>query len=413
MTLQTADEIYRFNACRILIVDDDQPNHDIVSAFLDDMGVDQIISGYDGIEGLELIAQHRPHLVILDIVMPRLDGLDMLRQLRALPDFATIPVIVLTGNDSAESRDSMFAAGATDFVTKPLLAQEFIGRVHTHLKNLLLVQGLETQLDKTASTLEELRAAQSQLIQAEKMASLGGLVAGIAHEVNTPVGIVLSTATHFAAMTQRFRSLVADSKLTRSDLDTFTNQAAEAAKLLTTNAERAAKLIESFKRVSVDQTSDAKRDFNLLQYIEETLVSLSPKLKTAPVTVAVNIPHTIQCDTYPGPLSQTVTNLVINSLQHGFDDGRSGNITISAQLDADDHVTLTYQDDGKGIAAENAKHVFDPFFTTKRGSGGSGLGMHITYNLVTEALNGTIGLNSQPECGVTFTIRFPRRRTIG
>ena len=155
MTLHSAD-IYRFGDCRILIVDDDELNHEIVSFFLDEIGITQITSGYDGVEGLELIQRHKPDLIILDIVMPRLGGLDVLRQLRAQAAHAETPVIVLTGNDSSESRESMFNAGATDYVTKPLLAEEFQGRVKTHLKNLLLVSRLETQLENIAN---EMRTA--------------------------------------------------------------------------------------------------------------------------------------------------------------------------------------------------------------------------------------------------------------
>jgi len=156
MTPKTAEEIYQFDQCSVLIVDDDDFNHDVVSYFLDEIGIKTIFYGRDGIEGLELIELHRPDLVILDIVMPRLGGLDMLRELRARPGFSEIPVIVQTGNDSTESRDSMFAAGATDYVTKPLNVHEFQGRVKTHLKNLLLVKGLETRLDDIA---REMRVA--------------------------------------------------------------------------------------------------------------------------------------------------------------------------------------------------------------------------------------------------------------
>ena len=170
MTIRSAADIYRFDECSVLIVDDDDLNHEVVSFFLEEIGIKTIHSGYDGIEGLELIAQHKPHLIILDIVMPRLGGLDVLRQLRSMPAHSETPVIVLTGNDSSESRESMFAAGATDYVTKPLLAQEFQGRVKTHLKNLLLVGGLETQLETIASEMRSAAELQRSMLPPPSMA---------------------------------------------------------------------------------------------------------------------------------------------------------------------------------------------------------------------------------------------------
>ena len=267
---------------------------------------------------------------------------------------------------------------------------------------------LDKQRQQATELLDELRSTQSQLIQSEQMASLGGLVAGVAHEINTPIGIVLATASHFAALTEQFQQNLDQGKMRKSDLEGYTAQAHQAATLLTLNASRAAKLIESFKQVSVDRTSDERRNFQLKEYLNEIMTSLSPKLKGQPITVSITCPDDIQCDSYPGALSQIITNLVINSLVHGFDDGRAGTISIQAKLGAKDHVQLDYRDDGKGIPAEHIPRVFDPFFTTKRNVGGSGLGMHITYNLATGPLGGSIHLTSTIDQGVTINLRFPR-----
>jgi len=268
---------------------------------------------------------------------------------------------------------------------------------------------LEVQMRRIADTLDELRRTQSHLIQSEKMASLGALVAGVAHEVNTPVGIVLGTATHFADITQRFQGIMAEGRMRRSDLDAYVGQAGEAARLLSMNAARAAALIQSFKQVSVDQTSGERRVFALRHYIEEVLTSLTPQIKKMPVAVTVDCPGDIECDTFPGALSQIITNLVVNSLVHAFDDGRPGSIRILARLESDDVVRLSYADDGKGFAEGDVARAFDPFYTTKRGSGGSGLGLHITYNLVVGVLGGTVNLTSTPGHGASFLIRFPQR----
>lgn len=268
---------------------------------------------------------------------------------------------------------------------------------------------LEDQMLRLASTLDELRRTQSRLVQVEKLASLGSLVAGVAHEVNTPVGIVLGTATHFSAITRTMADLVKRGSLRRSELDDYLGQAEEAARLMTLNATRAAELIHGFKQVSVDQTSGECRVFVLHAYLDEILTSLGPRLKSFPVAVDVRIPEAIECNTNPGALSQIITNLVVNSLVHGFEGGRKGRIEIAATLDAStDIVRLVYSDDGKGIDGSDVPKVFDPFFTTRRGSGGSGLGLHITHNLVVGALGGWIELASAPGMGVRFEIRFPR-----
>ena len=162
--MTVGDDICRLDACRVLIVDDDELNHEIVSFFLNEIGITKIFFALDGIEGLELLEQHQPHLLVLDIMMPRMDGMEVLRRLRQKTQFAQLPVIVLTGNDTSESRESMFQVGATDFVTKPLLAQEFQARVKTHLKNLLLVQRLENQLENIANEMQTAAELQHSML---------------------------------------------------------------------------------------------------------------------------------------------------------------------------------------------------------------------------------------------------------
>ncbi|HIJ37623.1 MAG TPA: HAMP domain-containing histidine kinase, partial [Rhodospirillaceae bacterium] len=173
---------------------------------------------------------------------------------------------------------------------------------------------------------------------------------------------------------------------------------------------RAAKLVQSFKQVSVDQTSGERRVFKLAGYIEEVLASLSPKLKNRPITLSVDCPGDLECDTHPGALAQILTNLVMNALIHAFAETEPGTIRISAHSDANDTILLTFADDGKGIAIQDLPKIFDPFFTTRRGSGGTGLGLHIVHNLVVASLQGSIEVTSQS--GTAFHIRFPARTTL-
>jgi signal transduction histidine kinase len=176
---------------------------------------------------------------------------------------------------------------------------------------------------------------------------------------------------------------------------------------MTTNTQRAAALVRSFKQVAVDQSSGEQRSFNLGNYLNEVLLSLQPKLKGRPVTVAVDCAKDITLESYPGAVSQIVTNMVMNSLVHGFEEGQAGRIDIRAALEGDT-VTLAYVDDGAGMDEEQLGKLFDPFFTTKRGTGGSGLGAHILYNLVTGALGGSVHVESAPGKGLQYYFKFPR-----
>jgi signal transduction histidine kinase len=230
---------------------------------------------------------------------------------------------------------------------------------------------------------DELRQARRRLIQSEKMALLGQLVAGVAHEINTPVGICLTAATHLQTLTREITGRYAAGKLTNSDLQHFLAVAGETAGLIFTNSNRAAELIQGFKQVAVDQTSQKRRSFNLGKTIRETLLSLKPQLRHSTHEIVVEGGDDIEVDSYPGSISQVLTNLVLNALNHAYDDGReNGRIVISARKNGAE-VELSVADDGRGIPEADMKHIFEPFFSTRQGQGGSGLGLHIVYNLVT------------------------------
>ncbi len=268
---------------------------------------------------------------------------------------------------------------------------------------------LRQSRDAAERALCELKATQASLIQAEKMASLGQLVAGVAHEVNTPIGITITGASQLQALIGELSDRHAASALKKSDFQRFLSDGMEMANLILSNSTRAANLVQSFKLVAVDQSSDERRAFLLRDYIDELLRSLHPTYKArAALTISVDCPVDLELDGYPGALSQILTNLIMNALIHALDPEQPGRIAISARPRDGDMVELSVADDGNGIAPEVLPKIFDPFFTTRRGSGGSGLGLHIVYNLVTGRLHGTIGVESRPGQGTRFTLRFPQ-----
>ena len=262
-----------------------------------------------------------------------------------------------------------------------------------------------TEKKKTEEALQETRA---QLVQSEKLASLGSLVAGIAHEINTPVGISLTAASLLQDEMRAMQKKFAEGQLKRPDFEEFISAGGEAANIILANASRAAGLIQSFKMIAVDQSSNDERDILLGSYISEVLHSLRPHLRGCAVQVEVSCPQDPLIRTAPGAISQVLTNLVTNAITHAFDPGQSGRSLIATQVE-DDEIAICFSDDGKGMQPDVLARIFEPFFTTRRGSGGSGLGMHIVYNLVEQTLGGRIFVESSPGTGSRFVIRFPHR----
>lgn len=268
-------------------------------------------------------------------------------------------------------------------------------------------EAVRSARDEAERALQDLKDAQVQLIQSEKMAALGSLVAGVTHEINTPVGIALTGASLLAEKARKLRGLFEAGTMRRGDFADFMDTADEATQLMLLNIERAARLIQSFKRIAVDQASEERQVFELSDYIHEVLRSLGMRIRRSGHAVTVVCPEDLTLDSYPGAFGQILTNLVMNSLIHGYDAGRQGALRIAVAEEADE-VTLVYADDGKGIAPEVRGRVFEPFFTTCRDNGGSGLGLNIVYTLVTRTLRGQVRLDSAPGAGAAFTLRFPR-----
>ncbi len=269
-----------------------------------------------------------------------------------------------------------------------------------------LNDSLGQQVAETRTALQRLKEAQTQLVQSEKMASLGALVAGVAHEINTPVGVGVTAASTLQNSAAELKVRYETDSLRRSDLEHFVAIADESSSIILRNLQRASDLIHSFKQVAVDQSSGERRSLELKGYVEDVLASLGPKLRRSGHAVKVNAPEPLAILTYPGALAQILTNFVSNSILHAYAPGQPGTMTIDLLRDGDT-VLLRYKDDGAGIPKENLSRIFDPFFTTKRGSGGSGLGMHIVYNLVTQVLGGTIDVHSTAGKGTEFVVRFP------
>jgi signal transduction histidine kinase len=269
------------------------------------------------------------------------------------------------------------------------------------------VEQARNEMGKVVATLNQ---AQTNLQTSEKMASLGALVAGVAHELNTPIGNSLLTASALSDMVREFeRRLAEEGGLKRSALEAHLADARKACDIMGSSLTRAADLITSFKQVAVDQASGHRRRFRLDEVLRDTLATYAAQLKRANCEVVVDVPAGLQFDSYPGSLSQVLSNLIGNALLHGFDGRASGVITISARREGEDVVVLKFQDNGVGMSEVVLRKIFDPFFTTKMGQGGSGLGMNIVYNIVSGVLRGTIRVETVPAGGTSVLLVLPMR----
>jgi signal transduction histidine kinase len=268
---------------------------------------------------------------------------------------------------------------------------------------------LRASKERAESALLELNTAQQNLIDAERLAALGGLVAGVAHEVNNPIGISLTVASSFARRTEMFEAeLKSDGGLRRSQLEEFVRSSRDASQQLVANLHRAGELISSFKQVAVDRSHAEQRQFLLGEATDQIIASLKPVLKRAPIALEVDVPEGLLVDGYPGSYGQILTNLFLNAVNHAFADGRAGIISISARSRGADDIEIIFADNGAGMTPDVQRQAFDPFFTTRRNEGGTGLGLHIVYNLVTQQLGGRMMLESRLGQGTTFRIIMPR-----
>ncbi len=250
----------------------------------------------------------------------------------------------------------------------------------------------------------------AQLVESEKLAFLGSLVAGIAHEINTPVGICLTAITYVESRVREIKRQYDAGQLSKTGFDQFMSELERSDQMIISNLNRASELVRTFRGIGADQLKDDCRVFNLGSYLLEVIFSLGPKLRTMSHDIVVDCPQDLNIRSYPSAFYQIISNLVINSVTHGFDDGRSGNIRIEVRVESN-QLWLVYRDDGLGIPSEILPSIFNPFFTTKRGQGGTGLGLYIAYTLINK-LHGTIMCNSETGKGVAFTIKLPMETLV-
>ncbi len=333
------------------------------------------------------------------LLLPITSLLEVISQVRLNRDYR------LRANKYAEDEFGQLCDNFNDMIADVDCRDKEVLKARRELE--LRVCEVDVSNRELSGTLQRLKQTQQQLINTEKMASLGALVAGVAHEINTPIGVGVTAASTLQANTADAKRSYENGVLTQSALQLYWEQSLTASKMILGNLERAAGLIQSFKRVAVDQSNSEVRRFNLGEYLGEVMQSLYPQVKKAGLSYQLDCDQDLMVCSYPGAVSQIVTNLVMNAISHAFPNGESGHLHLKVWASESGEIALQFSDDGRGIPAEHLARVCDPFFTTKRGSGGSGLGLHIVYNLVTQQLCGRINIDSEVGKGSCVSLFFP------
>ena len=345
------------DAITILIADDNDTDRLLLSTFVTKLGHRVILAG-DGIEAVECYEREQPHIILLDALMPKMTGFEAALNIKKIAGTTFVPIIFLTSLSDAESLVKGLEAGGDDFLTKPY--NHLILKAKIDAFNRMRVNHNHLQ-----KALEDLEASQTRLVEREKMASLGELVAGVAHEVNTPIGVGITAISYLGSELSLLQKKYKAGELTESYLQEFLNLARESVGITQTNLRRAASLVNSFKQVAVDQSNTKARLIYLKRHMDDVILSLNPQLKIANHTITVDCPAELTCNVDAGALSQIVSNLVTNSVIHGFEDMEAGHISIRISLQ-NETIKFIYKDNGVGMAPAELNKIFEPFYTTKR-----------------------------------------------
>lgn len=393
---------------KVLVIDDDESIRASIVGYLEDR-MFTVFEAINGQKGLENIRNNNPDLILCDLRMPEMDGLEVLRRIQESGN--DTPVIVVSGTGEISDTVQALRLGAADFITKPIRDMDILFHAvdKTLEKKQLLDEqerykrDLETTNTELRETIHRYEITRDNLIETRKMAALGDLVAGIAHEINTPVGTALTASSFLEDTTREIRKSHPDSADT--DISNYIETVRTISESLVASMNKAASLVNTFKQIAVDHHFENIRHFDLRQYTSEIILGLEKQYPGTVIKTSFPQDPPILMDSYPGALSVILNNLMENSITHGFNHDVSGTITISA-VKNEENVEMTYQDNGRGMAEEVRTKVFDPFFTTRR-SAGPGLGLSIVYNMVTQKLKGSIDLESRPDNGVKFIINVP------
>lgn len=387
----------------ILVVEDTPASLKLLSDLLGNAGY-LVRQAPDGELALWSASARPPELVLLDVNMPGIDGFEVCRRLKADPALRDIPVIFLSAQYEMDDKVRGFQSGAVDFIAKPYQAEEVLARAQAHIRLARTQKALAAANGQLRQALDDLRAAREEVARSERLAALGALVAGVAHELNTPVGNSVLIASTLEDRARAFSGQISEG-LRRSDLERFAGDTVNAAGLLLRSLHKTADLIDTFKQVAIDQSNERRASFELSALVRDSLLPMVPELARHGITLELQLAPALQMDSYPRVVTHILTQLARNAELHAFEGG-GGAITVRTAAQGGGQALLEFADNGAGIAPEVLERVFEPFFTTRMGTGTGGLGLHVVHNLLSNVLGGQISVESKP--GATcFRIMLP------
>ncbi|WP_432464258.1 hybrid sensor histidine kinase/response regulator [Agarivorans sp. QJM3NY_33] len=424
----------------ILVVDDEKVIRQSIADQLEDLGY-RVLLAEHGRDGLQLMEMERPDVVLTDLRMSVMGGLEMIQV--ASQQYPNIAIIVISGAGQLADAVAALRFGAYDYLIKPVndlgILEHTINKAlekvrlltenedyKKHLEQLVdertlalakanqalslhkiqLEQLVEVRTSELQQSYQHLQQTQNQLIESAKMASLGGLVAGVAHEINTPIGICVTAASFLQGEIEQLKIKLDDRRVSRRDVNQLIEGILESSDLLSNNIKRASDLVTGFKQLAVDVSGEELSRFNLYSYIGEVIQYLHTEFKHSQHQIELSGTHQLIVESFPGAILQVISELVGNSLCHAFTDLKPGHIYISIRREGE-MATINYSDDGIGMDEATMAKIYEPFFTTRRYAGSRGLGMHLLYNQVSQILQGKIRCSSITGKGTRFKIIFP------
>ncbi|WP_142846717.1 sensor histidine kinase [Telmatospirillum sp. J64-1] len=385
----------------LLIIDDDVTS---IRALTNVLDYEHIRFATSGSQGLELARSFPPSLILLDVLMPEMDGYQVCARLKADPATRDIPVIFITSLSSPEEEARGLELGAVDYVTKPFSPAIVQARVATHLSLRRANEFLRNKNQILEALVEE-RSRKLAEAQREKMEALRQMVAGVAHQINTPIGVALGSVSSLTDQISRLSDKINGNHLRRADLEAFLQNAKDLADLVTENVRRAGHLVQYFKQVAAE-SGGSNGAFNLGAFLQETMEALKPRWAAAGHSLRLSCPNNLVLESYPAVLVAVIEQLLANALDHAYAPGESGRLSLTVEEAGEGEVLLRFADDGRGIPAEIRPKIFAPFFTTARARGSVGLGLNIVYNLVTESLGGSIEVLTPERGGCEILLRL-------
>lgn len=404
-----SNEPVSLKGAKVMVVDDVKENLELMTKVLEMEGY-EVSFAMNGEKAIKLANLEPPDLILLDVMMPGIDGFETCRRLKSVGATRDIPIIFVTGKADLQSVVEGFQIGAVDYITKPIQQEEVSVRVKTHLQLQSLVQIRDDLIVELKQHIERnkefMEIQRKQLIEAEKGAELGELVGQLCHELGTPVGSAITASTASLQQISVVKEKMQAGTLGKKDLDKMLTLNGEGQSIIKSNLEYAVNLMSSFKQVTVDQFSGQKTTFEIAEYISHVINILKPRMKNTPHKVEIHCGKQYLVDSYPGALSQLIINLVNNSMLHGFTDDKAGTISIDVHGN-EDNIIIDYRDDGKGISSDQLEHIFKKYYTTAKSKGGSGLGLFIVKQIVEDNLSGKLTCESKAGEGVHFCVELP------